>query len=59
MQVGTLVNHKNYFGVGIVIDTKEVDGKTQWLIHWLTEGRTVGWSLVDAYLRHSVEVLCK
>ena len=59
MRVGTLVNHEEYFGVGIVIDTKEVDGKTQWLIHWLREGKDIGWTLVDADLRHSVEIICK
>ena len=59
MKVGSLVNHEDYFGVGIVIDLQEIEGKTQWLIHWLREGKTVGWAWADVDLRQSVEVLCK
>jgi hypothetical protein len=59
MKVGSLVNHKTYFGVGIVIDSQEIEGKRQWLIHWLKEGKTFGWSLTDRDLQQSVEVLCK
>ena len=56
MRVGTLVNHKNYFGVGVVTHIKEVNGRTQWIIHWLREGRDFGWAWTDST---NVEVLCK
>jgi len=56
MKVGSLVIHKGYFGVGIVTDIKEVNGKTQWLIHWLRLGKDTGWAWVD---NGGVEVLCK
>ena len=56
MRVGTLVNHKNYFGVGIVTHIKKVNKKIQWKILWLREGKDFGWSWTDD---PSVEVLCK
>ena len=59
MKVGSLVNHEDYFGVGIVIDLQEIEGKTQWLIHWHRVGKTVGWSWADVDLRQSVELLCE
>ena len=59
MRVGTLVNHEEYFGVGIVVDILDCDGKIQWLIYWLREGRTVGWAWTDVDLGQSVEILCK
>ena len=59
MRVGTLVNHEDYFGVGVVIDLLEVEEKTQWLIYWLREGRTVGWAWADEDLHQSVEIICK
>ena len=59
MRIGTLVNHEKYFGVGIVIDLQEIEGRTQWLIHWIKEGRTVGWAWVHGDLGHNVEIICK
>ena len=59
MRIGTLVNHEEYFGVGIVIDIRRYGGEPQWKIHWLREGKNFGWALVDADLRHSVEIICK
>ena len=59
MRVGTLVNHENYFGVGIVIDLQEIEGRKQWLIHWLREERNFGWAWVDRDLQQSVEIICK
>ena len=58
MKVGSLVNHEHYFGVGIVIDIRETQGRKEWLIHWLKEGRTFGWAWVDGD-RDTVEVICK
>ena len=59
MRVGTLVNHKKYFGVGIVIDLQEIEGRKQWTIYWLREGRNFGWADVNRDLQLSVEVICK
>ena len=59
MRVGTLVNHKNYFGVGIVIDIREFRGERQYKVHWLREGRNFGWANVDRDLQLSVEIICK
>lgn len=59
MRVGTLVEHKEYFGVGIVIDLQEIKGRKQWIIHWLREGRNFGWADVDRDIQHSVEIICK
>ena len=59
MRVGTLVNHKNYFGVGIVIDMREFRGVRQYKVHWLKEGRTFGWADIDRDIPLSVEVICK
>ena len=56
MRVGTLVNHKKHFGVGIVTDIKEVNGITQLLIHWLRSGKVTGWSWID---NRGVETICK
>ena len=56
MRIGTLVNHENYFGVGVVTHIRKANGRTQLLIHWLREGRDFGWSWIDD---RSVEVLCK
>jgi hypothetical protein len=56
MRVGTLVNHKNYFGVGIVTDIREFRGKMEWKILWLREGKDFGWATRND---SSVEVLCK
>lgn len=59
MRIGTLVEHKSYFGVGIVVGLKEVEGRTQWLIHWLREGKSFCWSNTDRDLQKSVEVICE
>lgn len=59
MRVGTLVNHENYFGVGIVVDIREFRGEPQWKIHWLREGKNFGWACVNLDIRHSVEIICK
>jgi hypothetical protein len=59
MQVGTLVNHENYFGVGIVTDIREFRGKMEWKVHWLREGKDFGWANVDRDLHLSVEIICK
>jgi len=59
MRVGTLVNHKNYFGVGIVIDIREFRGEKQYKAHWLREGKSFCWANIDRDLRHSVEIICK
>ena len=56
MKVGSLVEHKNYFGVGVVTHIRKVNGSTEWKILWLREGRDFGWSRFDD---RSVEVLCK
>ena len=56
MRVGTLVNHKNFFGVGVITHIKHL-GTTpvQFKVLWLREGRDFGWSWID----DSVEVICK
>jgi len=59
MRVGTLVNHENYFGVGIVIDIREFRGTRQYKVHWITEGKSFGWSDVDRDIPQSVEIICK
>tara|TARA_B100000287_G_C20220657_1_gene617888 strand:- start:21 stop:278 length:258 start_codon:yes stop_codon:yes gene_type:complete len=59
MRVGTLVEHKNYFGVGIVIDIRELRGEREYKVHWLREGRNFGWANVDRDLQLSVEIICK
>jgi hypothetical protein len=59
MKVGSLVNHKNYFGVGIVIAMRELRGERLYKVHWLREGKNFGWANIDRDLRQSVEVLCK
>ena len=59
MKVGSLVNHKNYFGVGIVIAMRELRGERLYKVHWLREGKNFGWANVDRDLRQSVEVICK
>ena len=56
MKVGSLVNHENYFGVGVVTDIREFRGKMEWKILWLSEGKDFGWAVVDY---RSVEILCK
>ena len=55
MRVGTLVNHENYFGVGVVSHIRKVKGIVEWKILWLREGRDFGWSN-DI---RSVEIICK
>jgi len=57
MRIGTLVNHENYFGVGVVVNMRTGKGwtKSQFKVHWLREGKDFGWAWVD----DSVEVLCK
>ena len=55
MRIGTLVNHKNYFGVGVVTHMRKVNKKMQFKVLWLREGKDFGWSWID----DSVEVLCK
>ena len=57
MRVGTLVNHENYFGVGVVTHFRKVNGSTEYKIHWLREGRDFGWSRFEK--GGSVEVICK
>ena len=57
MRIGTLVNHENYFGVGVVTHFRKVNGSTEWKIHWLREGRDFGWSRFEEC--GSVEILCK
>ena len=59
MRVGTLVNHKNYFGVGIVIAMRELRGERLYKVYWLREGKNYGWANIDRDLRQSVEVICK
>jgi hypothetical protein len=56
IRVGTLVNHKNFFGVGIITHVKNL-GTTpvQFKVHWIREGRDFGWSWID----DTVEILCK
>ena len=56
MRVGTLVNHKGYFGVGVVTHIMKINGKKQFKVLWLREGRDFGWSWIDY---DGVEVLCK
>ena len=56
MRVGTLVNHENYFGVGVVTHVREFRGKIEWKILWLREGKDFGWATRND---SSVEVLCK
>ena len=59
MRVGTLVNHENYFGVGVVIAMREFRGEIEYKVHWLKEGRNFGWANVDRDLQLSVEIICK
>ena len=59
MRVGTLVEHKSYFGVGIVIDIREFRGEMEYKVHWIREGRNFGWSNVNRDLQLSVEIICK
>lgn len=59
MKVGSLVEHKTYFGVGIVIDIRRYGGEPQWKIHWLREGKNFGWAYVNLDIQHSVEIICK
>ena len=59
MRVGTLVEHKSYFGVGIVIDIREFRGEKEYKAHWLREGRNFGWANVERDLHLSVEIICK
>ena len=59
MRVGTLVNHENYFGVGIVIDIREFRGEREYKVHWLREGKNFGWANIDRDLQLSVEIICK
>ena len=59
MKVGSLVNHKNYFGVGIVIAMRELRGERLYKVHWLREGKSFGWANIDRDLRQSVEIICK
>ena len=59
MRVGTLVNHNNYFGVGIVIDIREFRGEREYKVHWLKEGKNFGWANVERDLQLSVEIICK
>ena len=59
MRIGTLVEHKSYFGVGIVTDMKKIKGITHWIIYWLREGRDFGWANADVDLQESVEIICK
>ena len=56
MRIGTLVNHENYFGVGVVTDIRKFRGKMEWKILWLSEGKDFGWAVVD---NRSVKILCK
>jgi hypothetical protein len=57
MKVGSLVTHKSYFGLGVVVNMRTGKGwtKSQFKVHWLREGKDFGWAWVD----DSVEVLCK
>ena len=59
MRIGTLVNHKNYFGVGIVIDIREFRGAREYKVHWITEGKDFGWADIDRDIPLSVEVICE
>ena len=59
MRVGTLVEHKNYFGVGIVIAMREFRGERLYKVHWLKEGKNFGWANIERDLQLSVEVICK
>ena len=59
MRIGTLVNHKNYFGVGIVIDIREFRGVREYKVHWITEGKDFGWADIDRDISLSVEVICE
>lgn len=56
MRIGTLVNHEDYFGVGIVTHIKHL-GTTpvQFKVYWIKEGKDFGW----AWLDDSVEIICK
>ena len=56
MRVGTLVNHENYFGVGVVTHIRKVNRQMQFKVYWLTEEKDFGWSWVE---NSGVEVLCK
>jgi len=57
MKVGSLVIHRGFFGVGVVVNMRTGKGwtKSQFKVHWLREGKDFGWAWVD----DSVEVLCK
>ena len=56
MRVGTLVNHKGYFGVGIVTHVKNLGATpVQFKVYWIRESRDFGWSWID----DTVEIICK
>ena len=57
IKIGTLVIHKGYFGLGVVVNMRTGKGwtKSQFKVHWLREGKDFGWAWVD----DNVEVLCE
>ena len=55
MRIGTLVNHKSYFGVGVVTHIRKANKKTQFKVLWFREGRDFGWAWID----DSVETICE
>ena len=54
IKIGTLVVHKSYFGLGVVVNMRTGKGwtKSQFKVHWLREEKDFGWAWVD----DSVEV---
>ena len=57
IKIGTLVIHKGYFGLGVVVNMRTLQGwtKSQFKVHWLREEKDFGWAWVD----DNVEVLCE
>jgi len=47
---------RKLFGVGVITHIRKANGKMEWKILWLREGKDFGWALING---DSVEVLCK
>jgi hypothetical protein len=57
VKVGDLVRHKEYFGVGLIVDIRTIPAGRQWKIHWIRDGIS-RWAYLDWDLEDkSVEVI--
>lgn len=61
MKVGSLVRHKKYLGVGIVVamrKSKHYKGTKEWKVYWFKEGKVIGWANANHDLQQGgVEVI--